>query len=118
MATKLPSTAAETNSAFPCQYGCSLSRGLEAMYKLNKLINPAITFTVLSKASVSTATDCVSHQAITFRINRKTATTATSLCTLKFNSAWVGFIDKIQSESRKYLIESGQYSFLLKCISI
>ena len=105
MATKLPSTAAETNSAFPCPYGCSLSRGFEAINKLYKLIKPATTFTVLSKASVRTAMDCVSHQAITFRIKRNTATKATILCTLKFNSACVGFIDKIQSESRKYLIE-------------
>ena len=50
--------------------------------------------------------------------NIPTATIATSLWTLKFNSACVGFIDKIQSESRKYIIELTQIEFLLKCISI
>ena len=81
-------------------------------------MKPATTFTVLSNASVSTATDCVNHQATTFKIKRATATIATSLWTLKFNSACVGFIDKFQSESRKYIIELMQIDFLLKCISI
>jgi len=81
-------------------------------------MKPATTFTVLSSASVSTATDCVNHHAMTFKIKSTIATIATSLWTLKFNSACVGFIDKIQSESRKYIIELMQFEFLLKCISI
>ena len=52
-------------------------------------MKPATTLTVLSKASVSTATDCVSHQAMILKMNNPTAITATTRCSLKFNSACV-----------------------------
>ena len=55
--TKLPSAAADTNSALPCPYGWFSSFGFAAIYKLYSPIKPAITFTILSNASERIDTD-------------------------------------------------------------
>ncbi len=75
---KVPSKAADKNSALPCPYGWSLSRGLAATYRLYKPIKPAATFTMLSSASVKIATERVEYQAINFTASNITDITATS----------------------------------------
>ena len=54
-----PSTDAEISSIFPCPNGWFSSFGLAARYRLYRLMNPAITLTMLSIASVRIPTELV-----------------------------------------------------------
>jgi hypothetical protein len=69
---KLPSNAAEINSALPCPYGCSLSFGFDATYKLYNPISPANTFTILSNASDKTESEWVMKYATNLSMNNTT----------------------------------------------
>ena len=89
-----PSIDAEISSTFPCPKGCPASFGLAARCRLYSVMNPAVTFTILSSASVRIPTESVRKKATNLPTISTTDTATIPACTRCFTRPTVFITDK------------------------